>query len=124
VAVKVQRPGLKKMIARDIGALKLPGKGGRKGFPESSAASTFLLWCREIRDSLGRETGFQQGSSFHRALPHRAGGCSDSWIPNVVRGAFEAAPVLTLEFSGGERVDVYARLHPKRCRKAINTLVR
>lgn len=47
----------------------------------------------------------------------------DLWIPEVVTEC-SSGSVLTMEFSDGERVDLYARLHPEAMPRLINTLVR
>ena len=47
----------------------------------------------------------------------------DLWIPQVVP-AFSRGAVLTLEFSPGERIDRYAKLHPEAMPRAMNALVR
>ena len=47
----------------------------------------------------------------------------DLWIPDVVAEC-SSGNVLTMEFSAGERVDLYARLHPEEMPRLINTLVR
>jgi ubiquinone biosynthesis protein len=47
----------------------------------------------------------------------------DLWIPDVVAEC-SGATVLTLEFSAGERIDHYAKLHPEAMPQSMNTLVR
>ena len=47
----------------------------------------------------------------------------DLWIPDVVAER-SGATVLTLEFSAGERVDLYAKLHPEAMPRSMNTLVK
>jgi len=47
----------------------------------------------------------------------------DLWIPDVVAEC-SSESVLTMEFSTGVRVDLYARLHPEEMPRLINTLVR
>jgi ubiquinone biosynthesis protein len=47
----------------------------------------------------------------------------DLWIPAVVT-EYSSENVLTMEFSDGERVDLYARQHPEAMPRLINTLVR
>ena len=122
VAVKVQRPDLEKMIATDIAALKYLVALGERLFPRLRALDLPVV-VREFPGSLNRETDFShEGRSivlFRTALAD----VPDLWIPDVVAER-SGETVLTLEFSAGERVDLYAKLHPEAMPKAIHTLVR
>ncbi|NTW03686.1 MAG: AarF/ABC1/UbiB kinase family protein, partial [Oscillochloris sp.] len=73
--------------------------------------------------SLTRETDFRREARsivlFRSALTD----VPDLWIPNVVT-EYSSRIVLTLEFSDGERVDLYAKQHPELIPRAITTLVR
>jgi ubiquinone biosynthesis protein len=77
----------------------------------------------EFSDSLNRETDFNHEARsillFRAALTD----IPDLWIPDVVAEC-SSENVLTMEFSTGERVDLYARRHPEEMPRLINTLVR
>ncbi|MCK9294503.1 MAG: AarF/UbiB family protein [Desulfobulbaceae bacterium] len=122
VAVKVQRPGLEAMIATDIAALTYLAALGESLFPRLRALDLPVL-VREFANSLNRETDFQREARsillFRAALME----VPDLWIPDVVAEC-STATVLTMEFSAGERVDLYARLHPEAMPQVIKTLVR
>ena len=122
VAVKVQRPDLEAMIATDIAALTYLVALGESLFPRLRALDLPVL-VREFAASLNRETDFQREARsillFRAALME----VPDLWIPDVVAEC-STATVLTMEFSAGERVDLYARQHPEAMPQAIKTLVR
>ena len=122
VAVKVQRPGLEEMIATDVAALTYLVELGESLFPRLRALDLPVL-VTEFANSLNRETDFQQEARsillFRTALAE----VPDLWIPDVVTD-YSTGSVLTMEFSAGERVDLYAKLHPEAMPRAINTLVR
>ena len=122
VAVKVQRPDLEKMISTDIAALTNLVALVEGIFPRLHALDLPVL-VREFANSLNRETDFQREARsivlFRTALVD----VPDLWIPDVVAER-SSGNVLTLEFSDGERVDVYGKLHPEAIPHAIKTLVR
>jgi len=122
VAVKVQRPDLEAMITTDIAALTYLVALGESLFPRLRALDLPVL-VREFAASLNRETDFQREARsillFRAALME----VPDLWIPDVVAEC-STATVLTMEFSAGERVDLYARQHPEAMPQAIKTLVR
>ncbi|MHB8708222.1 MAG: ABC1 kinase family protein [Desulfuromonadales bacterium] len=122
VAVKVQRPGLEAMIATDIAALSCLVALGERFFPRLLALDLPVL-VQEFANSLDRETNFIHEARsivlFRTALTD----IPDLWIPDVVMERSNGN-VLTMEFSAGERVDLYARLHPDEMPRLINTLVR
>ena len=78
---------------------------------------------REFANSLNRETDFSHEARsivlFRKALAD----LPDLWIPDVV-AEHSSGSVLTMEFSAGQRVDLYAGLHPEAMPKLIHTLVR
>ena len=121
VAVKVQRPGLKVKIATDIAALTYLVALGEKLFPRLRALDLPAV-VREFAISLNRETDFTHEARsivlFRTAMADFPG----LWIPDVVPEGTNGA-VLTLEFSTGERIDHYAKKHPKAMPKAMNTLI-
>jgi len=122
VAVKVQRPDLEEMISADIGAMLYLVKVGEKFFPRLRALDLPVL-LREFAASLNRETDFSHEARsivlFRKALAD----IPDLWIPDVVAEHCSGS-VLTMEFSAGQRVDLYAAQHPEAMPKLINTLVR
>jgi len=122
VAVKVQRPDLEAMIATDISALTYLVALGESLFPRLRALDLPVL-VREFANSLNRETDFNHEARsillFRAALVD----VPNLWIPDVVAEC-SSGSVLTMEFSAGERVDIYARLHPDAMPQLINTLVR
>ncbi|MGC2166432.1 MAG: AarF/ABC1/UbiB kinase family protein, partial [Gallionella sp.] len=122
VAVKVQRPGLENMISTDIAALTCLVALGERLFPRLRALDLPVL-VSEFADSLNRETDFNHEARsivlFRTALAN----IPDLWIPAVVTEC-SSENVLTMEFSDGERVDLYARQHPEEMPRLINTLVR
>jgi ubiquinone biosynthesis protein len=122
VAVKVQRPGLEAMISTDIAALTFLVAMGERLFPRLRALDLPVV-VSEFSNSLNRETDFIHEARsivlFRTALADVPG----LWIPDVVAEC-SSGNVLTLEFSAGERVDLYAKLHPEAMPRAINTLVR
>ena len=122
VAVKVQRPGLKRMISKDIAALTYLVKLG-EGLIPSLRALDLPVVVREFANSLNRETDFSREA--HSIVIFRAAlaDVSDLWIPDVV-AEYSSGGVLTMEYSAGERVDLYAKLHPEAMPRSIDTLVR
>jgi ubiquinone biosynthesis protein len=122
VAVKVQRPGLEAMIATDIAALTYLVALGESLFPRLRALDLPVV-VREFANSLNRETDFSHEARSIVLFRTALADVPDLWIPNVVAER-SGETVLTLEFSDGERVDLYARQHPEAMPKAIHTLVR
>jgi ubiquinone biosynthesis protein len=122
VVVKVQRPGLKAMISTDIGAMTYLVAMGEKLFPRLRALDLPVV-VREFANTLNRETDFSREARsivlFRRALADVPG----LWIPDVVADC-SGKTVLTLQFSPGQRIDHYAKLHPEAMPQAMNTLVR
>ena len=122
VAVKVQRPGLEEMIATDVAAMSYLVKLGESFFPRLRTLDLPVL-VREFANSLNRETDFSHEARsivlFRKALAD----LPDLWIPDVV-AEHSSGSVLTMEFSAGQRVDLYAGLHPEAMPKLIHTLVR
>jgi len=122
VVVKVQRPGLEAMISTDIAAMTYLVALGERLFPRLRALDLPVV-VREFADSLNRETDF--GREAHSIVLFRTARADvpGLWIPDVVAERSTGC-VLTLEFSAGERVDLYAKLHPEAMPQAIHTLVR
>jgi ubiquinone biosynthesis protein len=122
VAVKVQRPDLEAMITTDIAAMTYLVTLGERLFPRLIPLDLPVL-VHEFANSLNRETDFSHEARsmvlFRTALVD----VPNLWIPNVI-AEYSSGSVLTMEFSAGERVDIYARLHPEAMPQLINTLVR
>jgi len=122
VAVKVQRPGLEEMIATDIAALTYLVALGERLFPRLIALDLPVL-VHEFANSLNRETDFSREARSIILFRTSLVDIPDLWIPDIVAEC-TIGSVLTMEFSAGERVDIYARSHPDAMPKAIHTLVR
>lgn len=122
VAVKVQRPDLDAMIATDIAALSYLVALGESLFPRLLALDLPVM-VREFAKSLNRETDFTHEARSIVLFRTALADVPDLWIPDVVAEC-SSGSVLTMEFSAGERVDLYARLHPEAMPRLINTLVR
>ncbi len=122
VAVKVQRPGLEAMISTDIAALNYLVRLGENLFPRLLALDLPVL-VNEFASSLNRETDFSREARSILLFRAALADVPDLWIPDVVAEC-SSSSVLTMEFSAGERVDIYARTHPDAMPQAINTLVR
>ena len=121
VAVKVQRPGLKRRIATDIAALNYLVALGERLFPRLRALDLPGV-VREFSISLNRETDFTREARSVLLIRTAMAGFPDLWIPDVVAERTRGA-VLTLEFSAGERIDHYATGHPEAMPRSMNTLV-
>ena len=122
VAVKVQRPCLKAIISTDIAALTYLVTLGEGFFPRLRALDLGGV-VREFATSLNRETDFAREARSIVLFRAALADVPDLWIPDVVTECSRGA-VLTLEFSAGERVDSYAKLHPEAMPRLMNTLVR
>jgi len=122
VAVKVQRPGLETMIATDIAALNYLVALVESLFPRLRALDLPVM-VREFAISLCRETDFSREARSIVLFRTALADVPDLWIPDVV-AEYSGATVLTMEFSAGERVDLYARLHPEAMPRLINILVK
>ncbi|MBP1728292.1 MAG: ubiquinone biosynthesis protein UbiB [Deltaproteobacteria bacterium] len=122
VAVKVQRPGLERIISKDIAALEYLITLA-EGIAPRLRALDLPVVLQELADSLNRETDFGREARsivlFRAALAN----IPDLWIPDVVEEC-SSGVVLTMDYSDGERVDSYAILHPEAMPKAIDTLVK
>jgi len=122
VAVKVQRPGLKAIISTDIAALTYLVGLGEKLFPRLRALDLPVV-VRELANSLHRETDFGREARSIVLIRAALADVPDLWIPDVV-AEYSGETVLTMEYSAGERVDSYAKLHPEAMPRVINTLVK
>jgi len=118
VAVKVQRPGLKAIIATDIAALTYLIALGESLFPRMRALDLPVV-VSEFSRSLSREIDFSREARSIVLFRTALADFPDLWIPNVV-SALSKGAVLTLEFSPGERIDHYAKLHPQAMSELMN----
>jgi ubiquinone biosynthesis protein len=122
VAVKVQRPGLDAIISTDIAALTYLVALGERLFRRLRALDLPVV-VSEFAESLKRETDFSREARSVTLFRTALADVPDLWIPDVVAER-SGATVLTLEFSAGERVDHYAKLHPEAMPGSMNTLVK
>lgn len=122
VAVKVQRPDLEEMISTDIAALNYVVTLAENIFPRLRALDLPVL-VSEFANSLSQETDFNHESRSIILFRAALADIPDLWIPDVVAEC-SSENVLTMEFSDGERVDLYAQQHPEEMPRLINTLVR
>ncbi len=122
VAVKVQRPGLKAIIAKDIAALLYLVNLGEGIFPSLRAIDLGIV-VRELGKSLDRETDFAREARSIVLIRAALADVPDLWIPDVI-GECSGTTVLTMEYSAGERVDVYAKVHPEAMPRVVDTLVK
>src|SRR5450830_162390 len=120
VAVKVQRPGLKAIISTDIAALNYLVGLGEGLFPRLRAIDLGIV-VRELAKSLNRETDFGREARSIVLIRAALADVPDLWIPDVIV-EYSGETVLTMEYSPGERVDLYAKSHPQAMPRVVNTL--
>jgi ubiquinone biosynthesis protein len=122
VAVKVQRPGLKAMISKDIAALTYLVALGDK-LSSRLRALDLPVVVHEFANTLNREIDFTREARSIILIRGALADVPDLWIPDVV-AEYSRKTVLTMEYSAGERVDLYAKLHAEAMPRVINTLVK
>ncbi len=122
VAVKVQRPHLKAIITTDIAALTYLVALGEGIFPRLRALDLPVV-VRELANSLNREIDFGREARSIVLIRAALADVPDLWIPEVV-AVCSGETVLTMDYSAGERVDLYAKRHPEAMPGVINTLVK
>jgi ubiquinone biosynthesis protein len=122
VAVKVQRPGLKAMISKDIAALTYLVALGDK-LSSRIRALDLPVVVHEFANTLNREIDFTREARSIILIRSALVDVPDLWIPDVV-AEYSRKTVLTMEYSAGERVDLYAKLHAEAMPRVINTLVK
>jgi ubiquinone biosynthesis protein len=121
VVVKVQRPDLEATIAKDVAALAYLAALG-ESLSLRLRALDLSVMVQEFAASLRRETDFRREARSIGRFRTALADVPDLWIPDVVAERSSQA-VLTLEFSPGERVDLYAKQHPEAMPRVIGTLV-
>ncbi len=122
VAVKVQRPRLKATISTDIAALNYLVWLGEGLFPSLRAVDLPIV-VRELANSLHRETDFGREARSIVLIRAALADVPDLWIPDVI-AEYSGETVLTMEYSAGERADLYAKRHPEAMPRVVNTLVK
>ena len=122
VAVKVQRPCLTEIISTDIAALNSLVKLAVGLFPSLRALDLPIV-VRELADSLYRETDFGREARSIVLIRAALADVPDLWIPDLIAEC-SGTTVLTMEYSAGERVDLYAKRHPDEMPRVVNTLVK
>ncbi len=122
VAVKVQRPGLEAIITTDIAALTYLVNLGEKLFPNLRALDLPVV-VKEFAETLNREIDFSHEARSIVLFRTALSDVPDLWIPDVV-SEYSRKTVLTMEYSAGERVDLYAKQHPEAMLRLIDTLVK
>jgi ubiquinone biosynthesis protein len=121
VAVKIQRPGLEPVICRDIAVLRYLAALGERLVP-SLRPFDLPSAVREFATSLHRELDFTREARSIALFRAALADVPEVWIPGVV-AELSNETVLTLEFSAGERVDLFGKSHPEAMPGSINTLV-
>jgi ubiquinone biosynthesis protein len=110
------------MISKDIAALTYLVKLGEGLFPSLRALDLPVV-VREFAKSLSREIDFTREARSIVLFRAAMTDVPDLWIPDVVAEC-SSGGVLTMEYSPGIRVDLYARQHPEAMPKAIDSLVK
>ena len=122
VAVKVQRPGLRAIISKDIAALTYLVALGEKLLPHLRALDLPVV-VHEFANTLNREIDFTREARSIVLFRGALADVPDLWIPDVV-AEYSGKTVLTMEYSAGERVDLYAKMHAEAMPRVIDTLVK
>jgi ubiquinone biosynthesis protein len=122
VAVKVQRPGLDAMISTDIAALSYLAMLAENIFPHLRALDLPII-VREFANSLIMETNFSSEADSIRLFRTALVDIPNLWIPDVVTEC-SGKTVLTMDFSDGERLDLYVKRYPESIPRLIDTLVK
>ena len=122
VAVKVQRRGLQGIISKDIAALTYLVRLGEGLFPSLRSLDLPVV-VTGLANSLHRETDFEREARSIVLIRDALSDVPDLWIPDVVAEC-SGATVLTMEYSAGERVDIYAKAHADAMPRVVDTLVK
>ena len=94
-----------------------------EGLFPSLRALDLPVVVREFASSLNRETDFGREARSIVLIRAALSDVPDLWIPDVVAEC-SGATVLTMEYSPGERVDLYAKAHPQAMPRVVDTLVK
>ncbi len=121
VVVKVQRPGLQATIAEDVAAMTYLAALG-ESFSLHLRALDLSSMVREFADTLRRETDFGREARSMARFRSALSDVPDLWIPVTLKERSTKA-VLTLEYSPGERIDLYASGHSDEMPRLIGILV-
>ena len=110
------------MIATDIAALTYLVALGESLFPRLRALDLPVL-VSEFANTLNRETDFNHEARSILLFRAALADIPDLWIPDVV-AKYSSGNIITMDFSSGERIDLYAVSHPEEMPRLISTLVR
>lgn len=122
VAVKVQRPNLSTTINNDIALLSHLVALGEKVLPYLRTLELHRV-VDEFALSLQREIDFSHEARSIRIFRSAMAESPELWIPDVVT-AYSRGAVLTMTFSEGERIDLYAQKYPEKMPEAMNSLLK
>jgi ubiquinone biosynthesis protein len=111
VVVKVRRPGLEAVVARDIATLGYLATAAEKLSPHLRVLDMPGM-VDEFRSSLIREMDFRIEAHSIRRFRAAMAEVEGLWIPDVIPER-STQGVLTMEHSPGERIDVFAEAHPE-----------
>lgn len=111
VVVKVRRPGLEAVVARDIAALGYLATVAERLSPALRVLDLPGM-VQEFRSSLTREMDFRIEAQSIRRFRTAMAEVDGLWIPDVISER-SSQGVLTMEHSPGERIDAYAEAHPE-----------
>ncbi|WP_410498856.1 ABC1 kinase family protein [Chitinibacter sp. S2-10] len=122
VAVKVQRPNLHAVIRKDIALLTHLVTMGEKVLPHLRQLELHRV-VDEFALSLKREIDFTHEARSITIFRSAMSECPELWVPEVIT-AYSRGSVLSMSFSEGERIDLYAQKHPEMMPEAMNSLLK
>ncbi|WP_157314594.1 AarF/ABC1/UbiB kinase family protein [Chitinibacter sp. GC72] len=122
VAVKVQRPNLNLVISKDIALLTHLISLGEMLMPQLRSLELHRV-VNEFALSLQREIDFTHEARSILIFRAAMSECPELWVPDVLN-SYSRGAVLTMTFSEGERIDLYAQKHPEKMPEAMNSLLR
>src|SRR5665213_56860 len=112
VVVKVRRPGLEAVIAQDIATLRYLALLLESLFPKLLNVGLAGMVV-EFENTLRREIDFRREARNIQRFRVAWAAFRGVWIPDVVPSRSNEA-VLTMAYSPGMRIDLYAKKHPGR----------
>jgi ubiquinone biosynthesis protein len=121
VAVKIQRPGLKAVISKDIEVFTYLTTSAERWFPRLRGLG-LVDAVGEFSKSLNRELDFRREGRSMQRICSALSDVPDICVPYVV-AEYSTAAMLTLEFMVGERLDLYAVGHREEMPHVIDSLV-